>query len=413
MPALDSSALLVARFLKSNGYEKSLKTFLEEANLDEKSLDPGPGGGLTIEKVLDEKRQFDLSLSLEKVAITENNEPEFSIPYPSIPHAVSDPDILASNVLFVLVADISTLDGPALIITTADRALRIYSATAPYKLLRSHTHLHPSAILCCAVLQSKWLISTSMSGHVVISDAASGDVISNDKPHVKYVVKVLVHEKLPYVITSGYDNTIVLHSLTYEEEGRPKLSELHRLRLSAHPEAISFVTLPTGEDALVYSLRDSTFLNYHLLTPSLPAHSKRNLSPTTTSWVTFHAMSILPHPNDGSILGVVTSSVPHMKFLLVRVDSEEIITEVFTGAPQSAYSTAVFGWRVSGDGVWVNGDDGVVRGIERKSGKVMARLKASEGGEKVRSLWTGAVDGKEVLVTGGFDKAIKVWVPEE
>jgi len=251
-----------------------------------------------------------------------------------------------------------------------------------------------------------------MSGHVVISDAASGDVISSDKPHAKYVVKVLVHEKLPYVITSGYDKTIVLHSLTYEDESTPKLSELHRLQLPAHPEAISFVTLPTGEEALVYSLRDSTFLNYHLLTPSLPAHSKRNLSPTTTSWVAFHAMSILPHPNDSSLLGVVTSSAPHMKFLLVPVDSEDVVMEVFTGAPQSAYSTAVFGWRVRGDGVWVNGDDGVVRGIERKTGKVVARLKASEGSEKVRSLWTGTVDGKEVLVTGGFDKGIKVWVPE-
>ncbi|PWW77089.1 hypothetical protein C7212DRAFT_278407 [Tuber magnatum] len=412
MPALDSSALLVARFLRSNGYEKSLKTFLEEANLDEKSLDLGPGGGLTIEEVLDEKRQFDLSLALEKVAISDNDEPEFSIPYPSIPHIVSDPGIPASNVLFVSVADIRTLGGPSLLATTADRALRIYTARAPYKLLRSHTHLHPSAILCCAVLQSKWLISTSMSGHVVISDAASGKVISSDKPHVKYAVKVLAHDRLPYVVTSGYDNTIVLHSLTLGDEGTPKLSELHRLQLSAHPEGMSFVALPTGEEALVYSLRDSTFLHYHLLAPSLPVHSKRNLAPTAASWVTFHAMSILPHLNGSSLLGIVTSSVPHMKFLLVRVDSEEVIMEVFTGAPQSAYSTAVFGWRVGGDGVWVNGDDGVVRGIERKTGKVVARLKASEGGEKVRTLWTGIVDGREVLVTGGFDKGIKVWVPE-
>ncbi|CAZ85179.1 unnamed protein product [Tuber melanosporum] len=412
MPALDSSALLVARFLQSNGYEKSLKVFLEESNLDENSLDPGPAGGLTIEKVLDEKRQFDLSLSLENVVIADNDEPEFSIPYPSIPHVVSDPGILASNVLFIVVVDIRALGGPTLIVTTADRALRIYSATVPHCLLRSYTHLHSSAILCCTAIHSKWLISTSMSGHVVISDAASGDVISSDKPHAKYAVKILVHEKLPYAATSGYDNTIVLHSLTCGDDGTPKLLELHRLRFAAHPEGISFVALPTGEEALVYSLRDSTFLIYHLLAPSLPVHSKRNLSPTTTSWVTFHAMFILPHPNDSSLLGIVTSSVPHMKFLLVRVDSEEVIMEVFTGAPQSVYSTAVFGWRAGGDGVWVNGDDGVVRGIERKTGKVMARLRASEGSEKVRSLWTGVVGGQEVLVTGGFDKGIKVWVPE-
>jgi len=68
------------QFSNTNCHFQSLKIFLEEANLDPKSVDPGPGGGLTIEKVLDEKRQFDLSLSLEKAVISDNDESEFSIP---------------------------------------------------------------------------------------------------------------------------------------------------------------------------------------------------------------------------------------------------------------------------------------------------------------------------------------------
>lgn len=62
--------------------------------------------------------------------------------------------------------------------------------------------------------------------------------------------------------------------------------------------------------------------------------------------------------------------------------------------------------------MWVNADDGVVRGIEVKSGKVKVELRASGGGEKVRTLWAGRVDGREMLVTGGFDKGLKVWSVE-
>lgn len=99
-----------------------------------------------------------------------------------------------------------------------------------------------------------------------------------------------------------------------------------------------------------------------------------------------------------------------MKFILVGVDTEDVVKEVFTQAPQSAYSTAVLAWRPQGSGVWVNADDGVVRGIEVKSGRVKVDLKASEGGEKVRTLWAGDVEGLgECLVTGGFDKGLKVW----
>lgn len=71
--------------------------------------------------------------------------------------------------------------------------------------------------------------------------------------------------------------------------------------------------------------------------------------------------------------------------------------------------------------MWVNGDDGVVRGIDTKTGKVVVALKGHEVGSKVRSLWAGMVrargtgggDGRdeeeEWLVSGGFDKRVIVW----
>ncbi len=46
-----------------------------------------------------------------------------------------------------------------------------------------------------------------------------------------------------------------------------------------------------------------------------------------------------------------------------------ILVHVSTLAPQTPYSTPQVVWRPDGSGVWVNGDDGVLRGLEAKTGK--------------------------------------------
>jgi hypothetical protein len=147
------------------------------------------------------------------------------------------------------------------------------------------------------------------------------------------------------------------------------------------------------------------------------------------------------HPSDPSLVALATSHLPHMKLIIVRLlfpgveaqaalggtqasqartalalqDKEDtaIRLQVSTLAPQTPYSTPVVVWRPDGSGVWVNGDDGVVRGIEVKTGKVVTMLKGHEAGTKVRTLWAGeVVDGdthREVLVSGGFDKRVFIW----
>lgn len=75
-------------------------------------------------------------------------------------------------------------------------------------------------------------------------------------------------------------------------------------------------------------------------------------------------------------------------------------------------------WRPDGSGVWVNGDDGVIRGIEARTGKVVVLLKQGhQNGYKVRTIWAGWVEvldsGKvtveEWVVSGGFDKRLIIW----
>ena len=114
-----------------------------------------------------------------------------------------------------------------------------------------------------------------------------------------------------------------------------------------------------------------------------------------------------------------TSAVPHMKVIIVKLllpplmepasniaspitqaaqtrsalaiqDREEaaIQLHVSTMAPQTPYSTPQVVWRPNGSGIFVNGDDGVIRGLEANTGKIVATLQGGhEVGSKIRSIW--------------------------
>ncbi|KAI5845297.1 quinon protein alcohol dehydrogenase-like superfamily [Morchella snyderi] len=412
MPAPDSPVLLVARFLKANGYDKTLAAFLHETNLPASSVDPkDPAAVLSIEKLLDEKRLFDLSLTLEKVEILDPKD-EFTTPYPTIPRLIAPPGTPQSNVLFVTVTpSLAPWPHPVLIATTADRFLRLYTLTGT--LLAAHPALHPSAILSVAVLRHRWLLTTSMTGHLALSAPTSPTPLCILRPHTKYATKSALTSDGTLLATAAYDGSIAAHTITYDASpaGAPTLTPLGTLTLPTPPEALAIIAPPgTPTPVLVFSRRASTSLYHHRLARHLPHHATHNLAAAAaTSWASFHAMHVAAHPSDASLLAVATSHAPAMKVMLVHAATGAVLTEVFVGAPQGAYSSGALAWRPCGRGVWVNGDDGVVRGVEVRSGRVVAALRVCKGGEKVRALWAGRVAREEWLVTGGFDKALKVW----
>lgn len=230
---------------------------------------------------------------------------------------------------------------------------------------------------------------------------------------------------------------------------------------------------------IVLSRRDSTFLYYYSIPTLTAGHGastpaelqllgKQNLAPHSNAWIAFTPSAIALCPNNPYLVAVATSAMPHMKLIIVRLLFPTISTTQSTGlvgvpgmsdahanppsisvahdaptltqasqaraalaiqnresaaiqihcttmAPQTPYSTPALAWRPDGSGVWVNSDDGVIRGIEVSTGKVVASLQGHEPGSKVRCLWSGWVDvgdpasREEWLVSGGFDQRLIVW----
>jgi WD40 repeat protein len=293
-----------------------------------------------------------------------------------------------------------------------------------------------------------------MSGQLALRDASSGAIDAKRRDHLKMAVQVACTEDNGHclIATAGWDLKVLIYapSVPYLEDGQSGSASddfdffgdpIHTITLTTVPESILFVRHPDTHEL------------YHLITAdvsqqpikfTIKPSGRQNLAPHSNAWVAFTPSCLRISPKDPTLLAVATSHLPHMKLIILRLlfpsqpdpscpaqnhtpasaarrdlalqDREDaaISLHVTTLAPQTPYSTPQVVWRPDATGVWVNGDDGVIRGLEVKTGKIVSVLRGHEAASKVRTLWAGRLrsqdgDGREVLVSGGFDKQVLIW----
>lgn len=324
-----------------------------------------------------------------------------------------------------------------------------------------------------------------MSGQLILQRGA--DVLGRRKDHSKYAIKVVAYEDADtekvLVATAGWDSKIRVYAFDLPAEAAGEDTDtvamgepVAYINLATNPESMLFVRhIDLERVVLLVSRRDSTHLYYYqvdnfLTSPTTTPKEcrllgKQNLAPHSNAWVTFSPSGLALSPHDPGLLAVATSSLPHMKVIIVRLlfppaesfeiddanpststppttaaepetqatqafaalalqnrEDAAILVQANTFSPQTAYSTPQVVWRPDGSGVWVNGDDGVIRGVEARTGKIAALLKQGhQNGYKVRTIWAGWVevlrdDGsegevtvEEWVVSGGFDKRLIIW----
>ncbi|EME48401.1 hypothetical protein DOTSEDRAFT_141452 [Dothistroma septosporum NZE10] len=455
MPAADSPALIVARYLKANNYNETYDAFIQEIGLPYDSGNVSKGD-LTLETLLEEKKTFDISVQFEKLGVNDGTadtgwkspSPTNAVEVNSLP---TTSNILSARIEHLVNGDQSA--EPVLLTSTADRRLHLLDGAG--KLRSSLVGVHDSPVLSCTALGKSHLLTSSMSGQLHVSDL-SGEVVERRRDHLKYVVKVAVfREGLddPIVATAGWDGKILIYRPTEIKLGEPKAT----ITLPTKPESMVFVRHPdNGKPVLLVGRTDSSFIFYYNVEEEPRLLGKQNLAPHSNAWVAFTPSSLEICPTDPSLVAVGTSTVPSMKLLIVKLlfppwdaelavpagllrtsllddgpatetqasqaraalavadrEAAAILIHCTTHAPQTAYSTPAVAWRPDGSGVWINGDDGAVRGIEANTGKVVATLQGHEAGSKVRCLCAGMVKGgddeREILVSGGFDQKLIIW----
>lgn len=460
---LPSAGELVAHFLRTNGYTETLKSFISESG-SPPDIGAGSDGAVTIEKILQEKKTFDLSLNFEKLGVDDQNlswtiaAPMNALPIDCLPSRSNPLHISVVNTL--LPSESSTRQ--LVVVTTADRQLHLIDPLLPKaNLVRSYTCFQDSPILDVVPFGKQYLLIGSMSGMLRLYDTAQDRIIAQRKDHAKYIVKIATYSSNGslLVATAGWDAKVNLYRVGVEADSPHLDVPIATLTLPSIPETTWFIASPDeGDPILGVSRRDSSFLHFYQLDGRSPQAlsyvGKQNLAPHSNAWIAFTPSDVQPCPTDPSVVAVATSSTPHMKCLIVKLllprapnelgftpDAEEptsqasqaraelaiadreeaaILVNVSTMAPQTAYSTPRIVWRPDGSGVYVSSDDGVVRGLEAKSGKIMASLEAHEPGSKLRCLWAGNinvadVDGStaikptEYLISGGFDQKLILW----
>ncbi|KAN0081002.1 hypothetical protein V8E54_004206 [Elaphomyces granulatus] len=475
-----SASILIARFLRSNGFTDTLNVFIREAGLPP---DVGLGSstcaaetddGWTIEEVIQEKKTFDKALKFERYRDDEGSASQkWSVPAPYKPTIIQTPS--CSNMLSVSVETWQRSSGsegrlcPYIVATGADRRLTLFELTGNHEAAASFAGISDSPILSyVSVRNGKYQLATNMSGQLLLLDGSA--VLDKRKDHAKYVVKVAAYEKESslLVATAGWDAKVLIYSLSLSGESPLAIGEpVANVRLETSPESILFVQNPDADDLmLLASRRDSTYLYYYGLPGPVGVavrerntlyqcrlRGKQNLAPHSNAWVAFSPSCLALSPHDPGLVAVALSTLPHMKIMIVRLlfpspdgvdttsieeapgssetqisqalealtlqnrEDAAIIIQANTLAPQTPYSTPQVVWRPDGSGLWVNGDDGLIRGIEAKTGKLVATLEdGHETGSKIRSIWAGWVntvcnetEREEWLVSGGFDKRLIIW----
>jgi WD40 repeat protein len=341
-----------------------------------------------------------------------------------------------------------------LFVSSADR--RLHAIKMPFlQLHESLAGLQDSPILSSAIVKDRYLLTVAMSGQLLASDL-DGKVFVKRRDHSKYAVKIVVFnhpDGRVSIATAGWDCKVNIYqqsAATSVDFGEPTGT----ISLPSKPEAILFASHPdSGGPVLLLTRTDSNHVFYYAIEPEPRLLGNQNLAPHSNAWVAFTPSALALCPTDPTLIAVATSTVPHMKILIVRLlvppvtettsqtqptairtsllddtratetqssqaraalavsDREDAAIQIHctSFAPQTAYSTPAIVWRPDGSGVWVNGDDGAIRGIEASTGKVMSTLQGHEEGSKVRCLWAGEVNGQELLISGGFDQRLIVW----
>lgn len=395
---------LVAKFLLNHGYLDTLQTFADESNIriSDFRLDENEGESITLESLLEERRLRELSIELAKTRLAESEVLGWS-PWRH-EEAISIPLKSPTNVLFVNVVQVE--QKWTVLVTTADRAIRFYDLET-LSLTAEYSYLHTSPILEARVVASTYLFTAGMDGKVVVTDLRSRNVVIDalENPHQRYVNRLVIHEGR-WVATSGYDKKINLYEITACTSDEVVVTYRASITLPTLPEGMLFA-LHDEELVLVICARDTCFLDYYSV-PSLILHSRINMNQNKDLWVSFSGIDISQQPSGPRYIGLSTSTTPHGRWLAFEVGKEELKGNIFHGAPQSDLGVLPrHVWRPDGSGFWVNSDDGVIRGVELKSGKVIERLAGHDSA--VRTLWSGVVDGKEILVSGAFDKSVMLY----
>lgn len=382
----------VAHFLKKEGYSETLKAFENEhgkpipAELPhQEDLQDIISDRLKYLSIEDKPQSLhEVLLDGELKAIRTAQFREWLAPYPKTPG-----DILGINDLVVASAIYEKEEKKYGIFATAKMEL-VFVDLQTNKVVLSVSRAVSTVVRNIKVVGSTILLC-GMNGKVYmgkLTGEAKFEIYHEQQIHAKLITEVVPvsWRGKEYLVTMGWDFLV-------------KIFEIREKSLSEAFEPYKLANRGLCMDACVYQDQlvilvgksEMTLMDVLTVEENRVCLSFRialNDAEFTAAGFSPHSVKI--YPGDSvPLVAVGTSHEPYMRLVLVSlrefgkdgdsVRRNQIITNINTMSPQDKYSQALISWRSDGSGIWVFGEDGVVRGIDLLKEAVAVELKKGEG----------------------------------
>ncbi|EEB07453.2 hypothetical protein SJAG_02538 [Schizosaccharomyces japonicus yFS275] len=399
---------LVAEWLSSQGYNDTLKELTNESGFPfEPKNEINHQDKISLEKLVHEHNMRELAVSMQKLNNEITSFDEWSKVEPEMQLLIQLPDSEKVTALRYA-GKAHAFKNPVLLIATQERNIRVFDVV--HGLILHCFQKLPSIVLNICPVDEDTFVTTNMDGKVYVFHYSTDEYEVLEKKHLRFATNVRVW-KNKFLVTTGFDGNVFLYQ---------KLTEDNDTRLTQQPfQFVKSISLPNRIDCiefleqrdselpfLLVNTHDSPFVETYSV-PELVCVRQTNLNINEDLYVSFNIMDAHICPTKPQILGLVTDNEPYGRFLAVSNETYKTIADHWTNSPQTKFSQPRFVWRSDATGVWMNGDDTVIRGVESKSGREMCVIEGHTA--PVRCLETVIIKGREHLISGAQDSTVRIW----
>lgn len=411
----------IAHFLKENGFTETLRTFEEEYGKPISTTLPHEEDLADI--ITDRMKYLSTQeaplflhehlLSADLKAIKDAEIKEWSAPYPQKGTELARiDDLVVSSIVFKSDGKryvLAGTSGMSLVVVDLD--------TGAEKLVIKS--VIGKVVIRKIVVTAEYVLLCGMNGKVYMGEFTENmlkfTMVAEEQIHARLVtdVKVVKWNGKDYLVSMGWDLLVKVHEIV--STGLVPVGEPYKLgNQGCCMDACVYkdkLIILAGKNEI--TLLDVISMDKELQL-KLEFKIALNDAEFSASGFTPRCIRILTSENGIPLVAVGTSHEPYMRLIVVTlkelnaespesIKRNQIITNINTLSPQDKYSQAHIEWRYDGSGVWIMGEDGVVRGLDISKEEVILLLSEHDGRIKTASV------ADDVIITCGTDRRVIRW----
>lgn len=410
----------IAHFLKENGYHETLKMFENEHG---KQITTELPSDESLADIITDRLKYlttkpltvssaDLLLS-EKLQNLRNTQiKDWSTPYPKASRQIANcTDLVIDS------AQMKMGDKHYILMSTSSKALVVADLETGSVVLRVSNAIG-GVVIRKIVVSTNAVVLCGMQGKAYLCrfsrDMLELKIMAEEQIHARLIVEVrcVRWNNRDYLVSLGWDFLVKVFQIG-EAGFRPYGDPYKLANQGSCMDACVF------HDAIVILVGKSEITLLDVIRVdgdqkmALDCRIALNDAEFSASGFSPMCVRVFSDGHGVPLVAVGTSHEPFMRAIVVSLSEvgkkdgaihrAQIIANVNTMCPQDKYSQAVLDWRTDGTGLWVLGDDGIVRGVDLSAGKVAVELSGHDG--RIKSLSVGSL----FLVTGGTDRKVLQW----